>query len=174
MKKIQLTRGYFALVDDEDFEKFNKYKWQRSLAKTKSRKVIYAKTGITQSNGIQRTVRMHRMILNAKKDEIVDHINGNGLDNRKGNLRIVTNRQNHQNRHIKVTSKYPGVYWKKDNSKWMAKITAKNKQIYLGLFESEDEAYKAYKWACDEVENGNIIKPISVFKEENKEFLEGE
>jgi transcription initiation factor TFIID subunit TAF12 len=81
---------------------------------------------------------------------VVDHINGNGLDNRKENLRFVTRRQNMQNRHIITnSSKYPGVSWHDSNQKWQARIRIGDKEKYLGVFATEKAAFTAYKEAVN-------------------------
>jgi hypothetical protein len=87
---------------------------------------------------------MHRVILNAPKGLMVDHINHDTLDNRKENLRIVTNQQNTFNQKLKNhSSKYKGVTWNSNSEKWCARIRH-NKPIYLGLFKDEKEAGMAY------------------------------
>ena len=89
---------------------------------------------------------MHRVIMDAPKGMHVDHINGNGLDNRRENLRLCTNSQNHMNRktHRDSSSKYKGVSWNKRNSKWQAYIGSGIKRKNLGYFASESDAAKAY------------------------------
>jgi hypothetical protein len=82
--------------------------------------------------------------MNTPKGMETDHKNGNGLDNQKSNLRIVTHRQNCQNQHINKTSKYVGLYWDKKANKWTSRIVINGKQKNLGSFDSEEEAYKSY------------------------------
>lgn len=86
-----------------------------------------------------RTIYLHRVLLDA--DEQVDHINGHSLDNRRVNLRAVTNAENCQNRHV-VTgrSRHRGVTWSKAVGKWVAACTINYKRHHLGCFEDEDEA----------------------------------
>jgi hypothetical protein len=76
---------------------------------------------------------------------VVDHIDGDGLNNQESNLRVVTYRQNSQNRHDKPTSKYAGVSWHKLTSKWIAHISISGKVYHLGSFTTEEEAYAKYK-----------------------------
>lgn len=78
----------------------------------------------------------------------VDHINGNGLDNRRGNMRLTTTRGNGQNLHIKKTSMYPGVRIDKLGKKWQAQIKVDGKQKHIGTFEREIDAAAAYNVAC--------------------------
>ena len=135
---IPLTQNQFAIVDSEDFAELSKHKWYAY----KDYNVWYALTAINFS-----TVSMHRIILNAKKGQFIDHANGNGLDNRKENLRFCTPRQNSQNaRKCKTpkTSKYKGVWWRKDRNRWVAEIMLNNKSYHLGCFTDEIECAKSY------------------------------
>ena len=97
------------------------------------------------------SIQMHREILNPPPNMKVDHIDGNGLNNQKSNLRIVTNRQNQQNRHHKRTSKYPGVSWAGNIGKWRTQIQLNGKRYYLGSFDLEVDAATVYKVACAEI-----------------------
>jgi len=89
---------------------------------------------------------MHRFILNAPRHKLVDHIDGNGLNNRKANLRLCNHSQNAWNRRPNsgCHSKYKGVYWNKDKKKWHATISKSYKRIHLGYFDNEIEAARAY------------------------------
>lgn len=149
MKKIQLTQGKVALVDDEDYEEINRYRW----CANKKHNIFYAtrnSTKLERENGYPTFVLMHRQILGIiDKPGDTDHISGEGLDNQKVNLRIVTNRQNLQNRHEKKSSVYPGVYWHKGGNKWVAKIYINGVLKYLGLYTNEYEAFEAYKEAVN-------------------------
>ncbi len=103
----------------------------------------------------QNTLRtfMHRKIINVPKDLQTDHINNNGLDNRKINLRLCTNSQNSQNRrhYTNKSSKYKGVSWHKFKKKWRAQIGLNKKRIHLGYFEAEKEAAKIYNKEAKEL-----------------------
>src|SRR3972149_6021810 len=114
MKKIKLTKDEFALVDDEDFEYLNQFAWQCSP-------LGYA----------TRRIGMHREIIKTPKGMYTDHINGNPLDNRKENLRIVTFSQNMLNRKRYKNNKsgHKGVVWNKDRQKWRVRIDVKGMQI---------------------------------------------
>jgi hypothetical protein len=141
MKKIKLYgkdgKRKYALIDDEDYFIVSLFRWHINLG--------YAKTGI-YINGKNRTLIMHRLIMSAKKEQKIDHINRNRLDNRKCNLRFCTYSQNYMNQdsHKNSSSKYKGVYWHKRDKRWRAVIGKNYKQITLGNFESEIEAAKAY------------------------------
>jgi hypothetical protein len=136
VKKIKLSQSKYALVDDEDFKELSKYKWYSR----KHRNTYYATRNIQGENKIR---RMHRVIMDNPKGYQIDHINHDGLDNRKENLRLVTNRQNHQNRINQGVSKYPGVSWDKQSNKWEARKTIDGKLYWLGRFDTETEAHNA-------------------------------
>lgn len=140
MKTIDLTQGQKALVDDEDFEWLSQWKW--SAAKQGSDKWRAMRT--VKNGSRQRVIRMHRLIMNAKTGQTVDHINGNPLDNRRANLRFATQQQQMINRRGWVsrpkTSRYKGVYWQKDINRWRSRFREK----YLGTFTNEEDAARAY------------------------------
>lgn len=145
MKEIELTQGKVALVDDEDFDWLVKFKWSAQ----KYYNTYYAKTNIQYLNGKWVTILMHMLILDKihgyKEDGLVsDHEDRNGLNNQRYNLRRVTQNLNCHNKKIYGTSKFKGVCWDKYANKWKAQIRTKKVLIYLGLFESETDAAKAY------------------------------
>ena len=138
-KKIYLTNNKgVALVDDEDYDWLNQYKWHID-------NIGYAKMSY-KINKINKTIRMHQLLIYKPTGMQTDHINGNKLNNQKENLRIVTQQQNQMNK-IKrknMTSKYKGVSWFGESNKWRADIMLNKKQYYLGLFNNEIDAAKAY------------------------------
>jgi len=144
MKEIQLTKGYVAIVDDEDYEELSKHKW---YAQTK-RFVQYAKRACYK-NGDQITISMHRIITNCPDGMQVDHINHNGLDNRKENLRICTNQENSRNqmKHISTTlGMVKGVVISKciKSKPYKARIRYNGKAKDIGYFATIEEAALAY------------------------------
>ena len=165
MKKIPLTRGQYAIVDDIDYGKLMKYKWQCA----KSAGYCYASRAKWNGKYCS-SVQMHRQILNAPKNKYVDHINGNGLDNRRKNLRIATNSQNLMNSKIfnTNTSGYRGVGWDKKEKKWKARITQNQKHKFLGYYLTKEDAAKAYNHAAKKLFGSfakvNIIKPHPAMK----------
>ena len=135
-----MTQGKVAIVDDEDFERLNSFKWHYAGG--------YARRGFAVK-GKWFFHYMHRYALNV--DNIVDHINHDTLDNRKCNLRTVTGSQNHYNMKkwkLDASSKFKGVSWKKSKRRWTAYISVDKKQIGLGLFKEETDAAKAYNEAA--------------------------
>jgi hypothetical protein len=145
LKEIPLTKGKIAIVDDEDFEMLSRFKWccsNRGYAIRKS-----------NEDGKPKTMLMHRFILGASKGVFVDHIDGNPLNNQRGNLRLVSNRQNCLNQKIGVRNKsgYKGVWWNKESGKWATGVRGENKEKYfLGYFENKHDAARMYNfWAVD-------------------------
>lgn len=146
MKKILLSQGKFALVDDWNFIWLKKYHWTLSGSKTRRNAIRYlSRTG---NSGLQRTVYMHREIMGLKYGDkrVVDHINHNTLDNRECNLRVCSHSCNMKNRKPqKGKSKYKGVNLVKGKqNKWKVQIGHNGKIIYGGCFDTEIEA--AYKY----------------------------
>jgi hypothetical protein len=141
MKEIQLTRGYVALVDDEDYEWLNSFKWSVNISKGG---YIRAKRGPTADNNF---TKMHRMILGVTDPNVfVDHRDRNALNNCRSNLRIATKGENCSNvTKIKnATSKYLGVCWFKPIKQWSVSIEKNKKKYHLGYFKNEDDAALAY------------------------------
>lgn len=146
MKKIKLSKGKVALIDDEDFEYLSKYKWYANEDNKTGK--YYAKRAI-YINGKQVKIPMQRVILNAPFNMEIDHINGNTLDNRRTNLRICTHAQNCKNCiRKKGVSKYRGVYWYKNTKRWKSQISIDNKRISLGYYKNEIDAAIAYNLAA--------------------------
>ncbi len=94
VKEIRLTQGKRAIIDKEDYKKVIKYKWRAYKSRTKYKETFYAMTDAKQSNGKYKTLYLHRLIMDAPKGYVVDHLNRDGLDNRKLNLKVVTQKEN--------------------------------------------------------------------------------
>ena len=133
VRRIPVGNGLFATVDAADYEEVRKYRWR---AIRHGRKVYAA----TRKNG--RTVYMHRMLMRPRKGYVVDHIDGNALNNRRCNLRVCTPAQNLTNKAPRGgSSRFIGVYRAKD--KWVAHVTCSGKHYHVGVFADEVEAAKA-------------------------------
>ena len=159
-RRIPLTKGKFAIVDPADYPNLAKYKWRICTGKN----TFYAERSVRLPTGRYSRILMHREIfeklssdLRDTSDEIratnlvVDHINRNGLDNRKANLRLATRAQNSCNvkkAKNRYSSNYKGLYFNRNEQKWRARITTNDKTIYLGDFEDEIEAAKVYDKAA--------------------------
>lgn len=138
---IPLTRGKFAIVDAEDYPRLSQYTW---FAEGTSRNCYAAR----KVGG--KSIKMHREVMQAPDHLVVDHIDHNGLHNRKQNLRLCTFAQNCRNtrRTARSSSKYKGVCWNKRNCKWAAAIRFENKTYHLGYFDNELDAARAYDTAA--------------------------
>lgn len=135
-------RGKVVTIDDDDYEWINSYSWYVCAS---SDAPDYAAT--TGERG--KTVLMHRLMMDAQPGEIVDHINGDGLDNRRSNLRICTPLQNGRNsKGVNKTSAYKGVYAARHGKPWVATIKVNGRTIHLGKFLNEIDAASAYDSAA--------------------------
>lgn len=128
-----------AIIDLDDVEKIKDYKWNMHVERNGTYKYV------TTSSKKCPYTKLHRLIMDAKENEIVDHINHNELDNRKSNLRICTNQQNICNCNIPKNNKSgcKGVYWAKDKQKWTVQVTINNKTKYIGRYSTYEEAVEA-------------------------------
>lgn len=142
MKRIPLTQGKFAIVDDADFEWLNQWKWH---AITTARSRCYAaRHGLIGDKRVY--IYMHRAILAVPKGLVSDHINGDGLDNRKRNLRVATQNENCKNQMLRGSgsSTYKGVTWDTNRKKWAAQIGNNYQHYGLGRYSDEKKAALAY------------------------------
>jgi hypothetical protein len=154
MKQIQLTQGQVALVDDEDYECVNQYKWLALFQRRYSGGGRYQAARVYKPLGTRhnKTLTLHAFLIGDKPPLVIDHINGDPLDNRRVNLRHVTRSANSSNallvcrKHNK--SGYRGVSWQKANTKWRVGIKVNNTSIHLGYFTDKREAAKAYNAAA--------------------------
>lgn len=135
---IELTRGKWAMVDVEDFERVNQFYWQAIPDQYGG---YYARIAVDNM-----TTGMHRLVMNALESELVDHKNHDTLDNRKENLRRCNASQNNCNaRPVRGgSSKYKGVHWSKRQEAWQAYIRKDGRSTHLGYFSLEKDAARAY------------------------------
>jgi len=148
------------MVDDDDFEEINKFKW---LSEKRGNTFYAQRTDYSNGNNNRIRIKMHRLIMQPEKGMVVDHKDRNGLNNQKNNLRICTDSENLCNRTAYGKSKYLGVSWRKNRRTWQAVIKQRGgKYIYLGGFKIETEAALAYNEAAKkyhgEFANLNIIE----------------
>lgn len=153
MAEIVLTNGMVAMIDDEDFHAIKTVEfrdgkvWTGTISGVRwsaltNKRSIYA----TASWPGRKPILLHRAVMNATAGHVVDHINHDGLDNRRCNLRLVTQTQNMANaRHCDTSvSRFKGVWYWKQKNKYIARIKSNGKTIYLGLFDSDTDAAIAY------------------------------
>ncbi len=166
---IPLTHGRVSIIDDIDVE-LSDINWSAHFIKNPNELhgQWYADGHSATMNGKRKTIRLHRLILEKmlnrplEKNEHVDHINHDSLDNRRSNLRLATSQQNQFNQRIRSTpksSKYRGVAWRKRAGKWIAQIGCNRKRFGLGYFSTEEEAARAYDRKAKEL-FGSFYCPI--------------
>lgn len=147
---IKLTKNQFTIISPLDTYICQGVNWQAGYDSHING--YYARRTIGSKKN-KKTIRLHRFILEnylkkeLKSKEIIDHINNFSLDNRRINLRVVSNRQNTQNKKKKTSSKYIGVCWVKEKNKWRADIRIEGRGRHISYFLSEINAAKAYQMA---------------------------
>jgi hypothetical protein len=148
MRRIKLTQGKYAFVDDTDYVSLSNYNWHASFYKG----VWYAERSSKKDEGKRHTIRMHRQIMTLKRKDgrCVDHKDGNGLNNQRFNLRMCNHSENNRNkvRFTKGTSVFKGVCWCNTRYIWRAYITYRGIHHFLGYFDLEMDAAKAYNKAA--------------------------
>lgn len=149
-KIILLGGDKFAIVDPADYENLSRFRWRAD----QSERVWYA-ARFKMIGGRARNILMHRLLLNAPPGVEVDHRNGNGLDNRRANIRLCTHVENSRNRHsLRLTkaSRWKGVvpYASQIGTRWRARIHVSGKNLSLGSYGTEEEAARAYDTAARE------------------------
>jgi len=142
MKKIELSQGKYALVDNEDFNMLDKHKWYAN----KNGNTFYAVRESKKVEGKKMKIYMHRIIAKTLNNMETDHIDRDGLNNQRKNLRVCSHSENLINRTMlkSNTSGYRGISWSKLSKKWRAVISINKRYINLGSFVKIEEAYNAY------------------------------
>lgn len=184
MKEIKLTKGYVALVDDADYDFLNQWKWCANGIKLNiyAKRAVRKKIVINGDNYFASTlISMHRVIMGVdEKNIFIDHIDGNGLNNQRSNLRCCTQIQNSRNRRFTgtKTSIYKGVHQKGIANQWRANINTVDGVLHLGTYATEKEAAVAYNIAAikyfgefanlNKIEESIIPVKIKTFKIPNK------
>jgi hypothetical protein len=150
MRRVKLTQGYYALVDDEDYQRVMAAgPWHAHVHKNS----VYAAHTGPRIRQKQKVLQLHTLILNVHHSIRVDHKDGDGLNNQKENLRVATRAQNAANQRLRSdsTSKYKGVYEKKigkNRKRWKAYIRVQGKHVHLGCFATAKQAALAYDAAA--------------------------
>lgn len=152
MRKIELSgvknQGIYTLVDDDDYEDLSKYTWMRHPDGSVI-VVFYGGVNATNGRGFYQRERMHRYIMQPQPEMVVDHINGDSLDNRKSNLRVCTQRDNSRNKHfVKNSSGYKGVRKGRIAGSWDAYIMCDGYSQYLGRAYDSGDAALLYDMAA--------------------------
>ncbi len=141
-KQIPLTRDFYAVVDDDDYEALAAFRWQAFVPRGQRRARVYA-TRCVRENGRSCTIYMHRVIAAAPKGSTVDHANGDGLDNRRHNLRICTVSDNAKNKLSHGSTGYKGVVVAR-SGRYVARIKIDGKVKHLGTHDTPQLAAEAY------------------------------
>ncbi len=146
---IPLGGGAEAIIDVADIGLVSGRNWHIA----RGNGCDYARANCKLPSGKWGQVKLHRVLMRPAPECDVDHINGDGLDNRRCNLRIATRSQNNMNARIRADNKsgHRGVFWRADRKRWMAYINANGKRQYLGHFKEKDDAKAAHARAAVEL-----------------------
>lgn len=160
-KAIALNKGKFAIVDEADFDWLNQWIWH------------VTDKGYASHTINNRPQSMHRLILGTPKGMMSDHIDCDRLNNRRSNLRICNASENNRNRPSRKGKLFKGVTWHKGSNRWQARIKFENKEYYLGIYNTKEEAAIAYNIMGREF-FGDFFRPNPVEGELSLSKSEGE
>lgn len=146
-RKVPLSQGKFALVDDADFERVSQFKW--TYDKGYAFRHVYRRDADGKWRG--RKVSLHNFVMGAEQGDLIDHINRDPLDNRRCNLRRATKAQNNANSGPRGNAQYKGVTYHQRDGRWLAQITSGKTKRHLGNFCTAEAAAKAYDKAAFEL-----------------------
>ena len=149
--RLPLTNGYETIIDTADLHLVEGANWHAEvkLRRDGSIRTVYARRNMPALIEGRILTALHRIIMLPPSGMLVDHVNGDGLDNRRCNLRLATPAENNQNRRLSLsnTSGYKGVCFDKHKGKWRALIAANGRKVHLGHYTSAAEAAEAYETA---------------------------
>lgn len=137
---FKLNKGYFTKIDSEDLPRVSEHKWRVTTVDK------YNKPRAVSSLNGRKILLLSRFIMNAPDGKVVDHVNGDTLDDRKSNLRVCSQRENLFNRKLNKNnhSGYKGVFWSGKHNKWLSQLQTNHKVYYLGLYSDKVKAAEAY------------------------------
>lgn len=151
IREIQLTKGETAIVDADDYDRVSIYRWHVS----RNSRIHYARrSGVDPKTGKKTTQYLHRFILDYHGQSQIDHIDNDGLNCRKYNLRVATVSQNQMNRYSRNknnTSGYKGISWHAGAGRWRARVHINGRRKHIGFFGSPEAAAKAYDTVIKEM-----------------------
>jgi len=155
VRRISLSQGKYTIVDDDDYLNLIAFKWYYSHG--------YAVRHPKMVRGYRRgKISIHREILHTPKGKLTDHINGNTLDNRKSNLRIVDIYKNGWNQKIlkNTPSGFKDIYWRKTDKAWEVRVMEHGKRHSVGYFKNKDDAVDALLRALKKYHQGYANRRI--------------
>lgn len=151
MRLVPLTRGLFAKVDDQDYERVAALSWYARFVKTKSRTIFYATRTQRIPNSTQKvTIHMHSFILNYDGCDVIDHFDDDGLNNQRSNLSVIPQSYNlaRARKQAGRSSPFKGVSWYPLRDKWRVRVKLNGIEHFVGYFSSEVDAATAYNFAA--------------------------
>jgi hypothetical protein len=136
-------QGRFAVIDEADLERVGPHRWSLLVPNPACPHGAYAQSWIADEDGSKRRLTLHRFLMDAAPGQLVDHINGDGLDNRRCNLRLVTREQNQRNRRGRNGRAHKGIT-QTLSGRWRARIEVEGRSRHLGVFPTPEAASSAY------------------------------